>query len=191
VLVGTPADAQHLPVVDFDFIAAGRLCAERLLGAGHTKVGYLGHPQRAFQLRSGYALHARDGALSALRAGGARASWSACDGTPDGVSKALDTLGDDITGLIVYNERALGLVLDRLAERGRGVPSDVSVVAICPPEELDRRVVPLTAVPLPAEDLARTAIDRLVDLINGRPGSVVTILPPTLVEGVTTAAVPH
>jgi LacI family transcriptional regulator len=172
VLVGTPADARNLPVVDFDFTGAGRLCAEHLVKNGHTSVGYLGHPRRAFQLRSGYAMHARDAVLSTLRAGGAKASWAPCDGTPDGVAKALAKLGDDITGLVVYNERALG----------RPLPDHLEVVAICPPEELERRAVPLTAVPLPAEDLARTAVDRLVGLINGRPGPAVTILPPTLIE---------
>jgi LacI family transcriptional regulator len=187
VLVGTPADAQSLPVVDFDFTAAGQLCAEHLLALGHRDVGYLGHPKQAFQLRAGYALHARDGALSTLREGGRRAGWTACDGTPAGVATALDGLGDTITGLIVYNERALSLVVERLAERGRRVPEDVSVVAIGPPEELDRHAVPFTAVPLPAEDLARIAVDRLVDLINGRPGPAVTILPPTLREGATSA----
>ncbi|HEY0536027.1 MAG TPA: LacI family DNA-binding transcriptional regulator [Actinoplanes sp.] len=193
VLVGTPADARQLPVVDFDFTAAGRLCAEHLLNRKHARVGYLGHPRRAFQLRSGYAIHARDAALSTLRKGGAKASWAPCDGTPAGVAKALDKLGD-VTGLIVYNERALGLIPDRLIPdrlaTDRLIPDRLAtdrddrleVVAICPPEELERRLRPLTAVPLPAEDLARTAVDRLVALINGRPGPAVTILPPTLVE---------
>ena len=187
VLVGTPADAQSLPVVDFDFTAAGRLCAEHLLELGHRTVGYLGHPRKAFQLRSGYAVHARDAALGTLRAGGATAGWTACDGTPAGVAKALARLGDQLTGLIVYNERALSVVIERLAERGRRVPEDVSVVAICPPEEIGRRVAPLTAVPLPAEELARTAVERLVALINGRPGPAVTVLAPTLRLGATSA----
>jgi DNA-binding LacI/PurR family transcriptional regulator len=186
VLVGTPADARGLPVVDFDFTAAGRLCAEHLLGLGHVTVGYLGQSRRTFQRRAAFALHARDAALTTLRAGGAEAGWTACDGSADGVVRALNTLfkaRPEMTGLIVYNEQALSLVRDRLAEIGRRVPQDVSLVAICPPEEIDRRAVPLAAVPLPAGDLARTAVDRLVDLINGRPGAAVTVLSPSLRTG--------
>jgi DNA-binding LacI/PurR family transcriptional regulator len=190
VLVGTPADAHGLPVVDFDFTAAGRLCAEHLLGLGHTSVGYLGQSRRTFQRRAGFALHACDAALSTLREGGAEASWTACDGTPAGVVRAVDTLFralPGMTGLIVYNEQALSLVRDRLAELGRRVPGDVSLVAICPPEEIGRRSVSLVAVPLPAEDLARTAVNRLTDLINGRPGAAVTVLSPSLRPGATSA----
>jgi LacI family transcriptional regulator len=188
VLVGTPADAQGLPIVDFDFAAAGRLCAEHLLGLGHTSVGYLGQSDRTFQRRAGFAVHARDAALTTLSEGGAAASWTACDGTPAGVIRAVDALLaalPELTGLIVYNEQALSLVRDRLADIGRRVPEDVSLVAICPPEEIGRRSVPLVAVPLPAEDLARTAVNRLTDLINGRPGAAVTILSPSLWSGAT------
>ena len=170
VLVGSPAEANGLPVVDFDFTAAGRLCAEHLLGLGHTRVGFLGQSQQVYHRRAGYALHARDAALETLRQGGAQASWTACDGTPADVARALGELRrNDVTGLIVYNERALSLVGD-----------DLPLVAICPPEEIERRATPLTAVPLPAGELVRTAVARLSDLINGRPGPAVTVISPSL-----------
>ena len=63
----------------------------------------------------------------------------------------------DLSGLIVYNERALSLVLDRLNGLGLRVPQDASVAAICPDDEAERLRPPATCASLPGEELARTA----------------------------------
>jgi LacI family transcriptional regulator len=183
VLVGTPDEASRLPYVDYDAHLAGQLCAEHLLGLGHTRVGYLGQAAETYRRDVAYAIHARDGALSALRKARARASWSACDGSPVGVAQAIDTLLSKmprLSALIVYNERALPLVLDRLSGLGLRVPEDVSVVAVCPDEEAERSPQPFTAVSLPAEELARTAVRVLAGLVKGEPEPAVTILSPIL-----------
>ena len=73
--------------------------------------------------------------------GGARTAWAPCDGQLADVARAVDGLlakVPGLTGLIVYNERALPLVLDRLAGLGLRVPHDVSVVAVCPDDEAER-----------------------------------------------------
>jgi DNA-binding LacI/PurR family transcriptional regulator len=184
VLVGTPAEPPGQPVVDFDFPAAGRLCAEHLLSLGHTSVGYIGQARQTFRRRAGYAVHARDAALRTLRRAGAKAAWTACDGSPPGVVRALDTLRATLPALgavIVYNEPALAVLRDQQAEPR----DDLPLVAICPPKEIARWSTPLTAVPLIAEDLVRTAVDRLVDVIDGRPGAAVTVLPASLRPGAT------
>jgi DNA-binding LacI/PurR family transcriptional regulator len=190
VLVGTPDDTARLPYVDFDAALVGRLCAEHLLDLGHRRVGYLGQAPETFKRGVAYAVHARDAALSTLRAARARASWSACDGSPAGVARAIDTLlakTPELSALIVYNERALPLVIDRLSGLGLRVPQDVSVVAVCPDEEAERSPQHLTAVSLPVEDLARTAVRLLAGLVKGDPQPSVTILAPILKVRDTTA----
>ncbi len=183
VLVGTPNDTARIPYVDFDAELAGRLCAEHLLELGHRRVGYLGQAPETFKRRVAYAVRARDATLAMLRGAKARAVWTACDGEPAGVGRAIETLLNrlpGLSGLIVYNERALPLVIDRLASLGRRVPDDVSVAAVCPDEEAERSPLQLTSVSLPVEELARTAVRRLAGLVKGEPEPSVTVLPPTL-----------
>ena len=183
VIVGTPDDTARLPYVDFDTTLAGQLCAEHLLELGHRRVGYIGQAPESFKRGVAYAVHARDAALRTLRSGRAAVSWSACDGSPAGVSRAVDALlskTPQLSGLIVYNERALPLVIDRLAGLGLRVPQDVSVVAVCPDDEAERATPQITSVSLPVEELARTAVRLLGGLVRGEPQPSVTVLPPML-----------
>ncbi|RCG29922.1 LacI family transcriptional regulator [Sphaerisporangium album] len=183
VLVGTPDDPAGLCHVDFDFTLSGRLCAEHLLDLGHTDVGFLGQPPETYARGGAYAAHARDGALEALERRGARAAWQPCEPSSAGVVAALDALfaiNPDMSGLIVYNEWALPLVVDRLAGMGRRVPQDISVVAICSDDVVERMTHPVTSLALPVEDLARTAVQRLAGLIRGEPQPPVTMLAPEL-----------
>jgi DNA-binding LacI/PurR family transcriptional regulator len=85
-----------------------------------------------------------------------------------------------LSGLIVYNERALPLVIDRLAGLGLRVPQDVSVVAVCPDDQAERATPQITSVSLPVEELARTAVRLLAGLVKGEPQPSVTVLPPML-----------
>ena len=193
VLVGTPDDSARLPYVDFDAALAGRLCAEHLLELGHRRVGYLGQSPATFRRDVAYAIHARDGALATLRGQRARTAWVSCDGQQADVVRAVDSLLGKIcglTGLIVYNERALPLVLDRLAGLGLRVPQDVSVVAVCPDDEAERLPTPVSSVSLPVEELARTAVRVLAGQVSGKPVPSVTILAPTLKVRETTAPAP-
>jgi DNA-binding LacI/PurR family transcriptional regulator len=193
VLVGTPDDSARLPYVDFDAALAGRLCAEHLLESGHRRVGYLGQSPSTFRRDVAYAIHARDGALAALRAQRAKTAWAPCDGQPAEVARAVDGLlakVHGLTGLIVYNERALPLVLDRLSGLGLRVPQDVSVVAVCPDDEAERLPIPVSAVSLPVEELARTAVRLLAGQVNGESVPSVTILAPTLKVRSTTGPAP-
>ena len=48
VLIGTPEDPQHLAHVDFDFTAAGTLCAQYLADLGHRTIAYFGQPKETF-----------------------------------------------------------------------------------------------------------------------------------------------
>ncbi|MEU6852042.1 LacI family DNA-binding transcriptional regulator [Actinacidiphila alni] len=183
VLVGSPDDPHGLPRVDFDFALAARACAEHLHDNGHTRVGYLGQAPEAFGRDVAYAVHAREAVLAALETGGRPAVWAACEPAPGGVVRALDDLlarEPDLTALIVYNERVLPLVMERLAGMGCAVPGDISVIAICPDDEAERCTPPLTSVSLPAEELARAAVRSLARRIRGEELPASTLLAPTL-----------
>ncbi len=192
VAVGTPDDAHGVPSVDFDFELAARVCAEHLDELGHREVGYLGQASDTYTRDVAYAVRAREAMLSALADQGQHAVWGACDATPEGVVQALEDLlarQPGMTGLIVYNERALPLVLARLTGLGYQVPDDISVIAVCPDDEAERCTPAVTSVSLPAEELARTAVRTLARQLDGETQPSRTLLAPTLKPRASTARV--
>jgi DNA-binding LacI/PurR family transcriptional regulator len=160
---------------------------------GHRAVGYLGQTPEVFERRAAYASHARDEVLAALDKRGQRSAWASCDGSPAGVEQSLAALLEqlpDMSGLIVYNERALRPAMDRLAAMGRRIPEDLSVIALCTDEEAERTTPPVTSLSLPAEELARLAVRSLAGMIASRPVPARQLLAPTWTERASTAPAP-
>ncbi|MDX6257207.1 MAG: hypothetical protein QOJ11_3541 [Frankiales bacterium] len=192
VVIGTPV-SDSLVHVDFDFTAAGEGCVDHLAGLGHRHLGYLGQSPETFELETSYALRTRDGFFAACARASVSGVWSPCEPTTEGVSAALDALlreDPDLTGLVVYQESALAMVLEQMQRRGYAIPQDLSVVAICP-DELATSIVPhVTAMSLPAEELASLAVDRLAGLIAERDQPLRTILPPSIASRDSAGPVP-
>lgn len=183
VLIGTPEDPGDLVHVDFDFAAAGAMCVRHLHELGHRHIGFLGQSRVTYARETGYALRARSGVLRAMEERGLAAVWSAAEPTPAGVAEAVEDLfGQDpeLSALAVHNEQALPLVLDRLAQLGRRVPGDMSLVAICPDDQAERLVPAVSDVALPATELGRLAFERLAGLIAGQEQPGATLLAPQL-----------
>lgn len=180
VLIGTPADPRELPHVDFHFAEAGAVCARYLLDLGHRDIGYLGQSQQAFDREAGYAVRAREGALSQLSAVGCRNVFAPVESGPAGPTQALESLlsaNPDTTGLIVYNEHALPHLLRRLGELGMRVPADMSVVTICPEDEATSLVPPVSGVTLPVAELGKLAVDQLMGVLHGEVPHPVLLRP--------------
>ena len=171
VLVGSPDDPQGLPCVDFDFTAAASMAAVHLRDLGHRHVGYLGPISAALGHDVAYAAHAREAVLTAVRdLTGNPAFPVDCDATPLSVADALGRLlGQEpgLTGLIVYNERAMPVVLHHLSSLGYRIPQDMSVVGIGYDDEAEYTVPPFTSVSLAADSIARTAVLSLTRRIAG------------------------
>jgi DNA-binding LacI/PurR family transcriptional regulator len=130
-------------------------------------------------------VRARAGALEAIAARGLAGAFSPADGNPAGVAEAIEDLfgqNPALSALIVYNEQALPLVLDRLTQLGRHIPGDMSVVAICPDDQAEHLVPAVSDVALPAAELGRLAFERLAGLIAGHDQPLSTLLEPHLVR---------
>jgi DNA-binding LacI/PurR family transcriptional regulator len=183
VLIGTPPNPDDLVHVDFDFRAAGAACVDYLFEGGHRRIGYLGHPAAVYQRETRYAVRALDGARDQMVSLGIAPLWSPMEVDGAAAGRAIDTMLEqdpEITGLIVYNERMLPLVMDRLKQLGRDVPGDISVVAICPTSDATQIVPSIAHVPLPVSQLAELAFDRLIGLIDGDDKPFSTLLPPRI-----------
>jgi DNA-binding LacI/PurR family transcriptional regulator len=167
--------ADDLPVVTLqtgghvditvDQAAGARLAARHLLDLGHRRVQQLVGP-REF-LEAGVR---RDAARDALAEAGATAlpdlsgDWTAEAGYA--MAAHLDA---EATAVLCGNDQmALGLV-HGLAELGRRVPEDVSVVGFDDIPESAHSLPPLTTVHQDFDEVGRRAVARLVALLADEP----------------------
>ncbi len=172
----------HAPLASaaVDNSAGAALATSHLLGLGHPTVHHIAGPATWLDAQERVA-----GWRQALRAAGAAEPeplggvWSATSGYRIGHRIAGDAR---VTAVFCGNDHmALGL-LRALAEGGRRVPGDISVVGFDDIPESAYFLPPLTTVRQDFGELGRRAVGALIDMINGRqwPGACMRI-PPSLV----------
>jgi len=161
VLIGEPAEPTGLAGVDLDFTAAGACCADHLADLGHRAVALIG-PHR---LGIAPAARLRHSFAATAQSRGIRATTHQCGPAYDAVRACLDeVLATEPTAIVVHHEAALPMVLAELQRRGRRVPDDLSVVAVCRDALATSGPVPLTSVSIPVAELAELAV-----LLSVRP----------------------
>jgi len=180
VLVDAPADDRYA-VVETDHAAGAALATRHLLDLGHRTVAHVAGPQT-----SSAALARERGWRGTLHAAGApvpepvRGAWTAASGHDAAV--ALLTRDPGTTAVFVANDQmALG-VLRALAELGRRVPEDVSVVGFDDIADAADYRPPLTTLRQHFDRLAHAAVTALLD---GGPAHAV--VPATFVARASTA----
>ncbi|WP_407952065.1 LacI family DNA-binding transcriptional regulator [Plantactinospora sonchi] len=193
VLIGFPAEPAGLTCVDLDFYRAGQVCVEHLAGLGHRRIALLGAPAVVYDRDTGFAHRTRAGFVEAAARYGVEAVAQPCEENFEAVHRELAGLLErhpDLSGLVVHNEAAVGQVLAALPLLGRRVPTDVSVLAICPDEVADRANPALTSVLIPAEEVGRQAVTLLMRKLAGEPVPDATLLDPRLTVRASTAPPP-
>lgn len=182
VLIGVPADPGGLTCVDLDFTAAGSECVTHLADLGHRDIALIGPSPAVHRRGTSYAGRFLRGFRETAASRGVEAAALACVPTYDGLRECLDGLSDGVTALVVHNEAVLGPLLSELARRGRRVPRDVSVLAVCPPDVAQAQAVPLSWVDVPAVELGRLAVELAVNRLDGPAEPEVRLLPPRLTD---------
>ncbi len=171
-----------LPSVAIDNAAGAARATQYLLDLGHETVHHLGGPLSWLD-----AQERMDGWRDTLKAAGApvpdmvSGDWSARSGYEIGHRLAARP---DVTAVLCGNDQmALGL-LRALAERGRSVPGDVSVVGFDDIPEAAFFPPPLTTVRQDFGELGRRAMHMLMDRISGhdRFESALPIMPDLVVR---------
>jgi LacI family transcriptional regulator len=152
-------------VIDVDQREICRMLIQHLLDLGHDTVWHLAGPRdwdAARKRLSGWRL--------ALRESGRRippvlfGDWSARSGYHQGQKLAAR---DEVTAIFAANDHMAMGVLRALAEAGRRVPHDVSVVGFDDVPEAEFQTVPLTTVAIDADASAERILAELVRLIEG------------------------
>ena len=91
--------------------------------------------------------------------------WSARAGYPQGRKLAERA---EVTAIFVANDHMAIGVMRALAEAGRRIPHEVSVVGYDDVPEAEFLMVPLTTVAIDAEEAAERILSELVAMIEGR-----------------------
>lgn len=183
VLIGLPADTAGLTCVDLDFKATGALCVEHLAQRGHRDIAVIGEAPAVYERHTGFAERTLDGLRGRARELGLGLLHRPCEGGYDAMAVTLARILDErpgTTGFVVQNESAVEPLLALLRQRGRAVPEDVSVVAICPEQVAVQASVRLTSVAIPAQEMGRLAVEQLVAKLDGRGGDEVVLIAPEL-----------
>lgn len=192
VLIGLPASPRGLSCVDLDFEAAGSLAVRRLIDLGHTHFGLIGptptvigrHTSYAERLLSGY----RDASEQAAMDPVIELSEASRDGGVAAVDRLLGRIKKP-TALVVHNESALPGVLSRLADHGKRIPEDISVLAIGPAMVALSQSVPLTSIDIPATAIGGIAVDLAVNRILDSSPPEIRLITPEITERASTRPV--
>ena len=144
-----------------------RQAIEHLAALGHERIGFLGGPAGSWsnrERRRGLRAGARVRSLEVIEFGPFAPQFEAGQHAADLVVAA------EVTAVVAFNDlMALG-VLSRLADRGIGVPHEISVVGFDNILMAGMATPQLTTVALPLEQAGRVAIELLLEQL-ARPGS--------------------
>jgi DNA-binding LacI/PurR family transcriptional regulator len=169
LVLGAPAvfTAPRVLTAGVDSVLLARAATEHLLDLGHATVHHLAGPRRWYAARerlAGWrgvlAAHGRD------QPPAVEGDWSAASGYAAGRALSADS---EVTAVFAANDdMAIGLIR-ALADAGRRVPDDVSVVGYDDIPVAAYVTPPLTTVRQPFDTVAQEGLKRLVQAIE-KPG---------------------
>lgn len=182
VVVGVPKDATGLICVDLDFAAAARLTIDRLAEAGHRSIALLGHPEAVYQRGSNFPHRFRNAFLDYAAEQKISAKF-VMPGTSDtDVRQAIDQVldpGDSVTGVVMHCEESIqSRALQVIAESGRSVPGDLSVISACTSFDTSHFHPPLDVIPLVAADSCDRAVALIMQALDGAAEPHVELVAP-------------
>jgi LacI family transcriptional regulator len=189
VLLDEDIPGAPVPGIFAENAQGARMATQALIAAGHRDIAMIAGPPGVMSMRE-----RQDGFLQAMDAAGlpvppgriVAGDYSRAHGRAAGLSllrgpappTAIFATADVIAIGVIESVRACGL----------SVPRDLSVTGFDDMEFADLIDPPLTTIRQPAAQMGLLAVDRLRDLMAGRPTPPVTRLPVTLIARRSVAA---
>jgi DNA-binding LacI/PurR family transcriptional regulator len=169
VTIGRTARPDGTSWVDLDHRALTRACVHHLADLGHERIALVNRSEALF--RAGYesAHRGLDGFTQAVEERGLTGLARRCgDNAASGEACAEHILAEDprVTALVTVNEAALGGLYRGLAQAGRVIPRDFSIVGIAAARWAEAVTPQLTAADVPAHEIGRLAVDLLLERIT-------------------------
>ncbi|GAB3603801.1 LacI family DNA-binding transcriptional regulator [Microbacterium aureliae] len=177
VLVNCFDPEGRFPAVVPDELTGGRRATERLLAAGHRRIGFVN-----LDPEIPAAVGRRQGYHEALRAAGIPIDESlelSGHATADGGFTAVEALldqKDPPTALFCANDRMAMGAYDAIKERGLKIPHDVAVIGFDNQELIAAYLRPgLTTVALPFDEMGARGVEILAAITAGKPTDTTTV----------------
>lgn len=192
VLVGRPADAHGLDVVDFDTWKAGELLIDELASTGHRHVAAYGADEdaaKSFRFISDF----YEGARQRAEKHGVDFHVVPRTGTgwddAEDVGDVLLEHADDRLGLIALTPRDTRSLVHQLQRRGLVAGRDVSLASRCTDEMATSFALPITNVSPRPREMSRIATTFLFERLGGDTSAprVELVEPEPVVRRATTA----
>jgi LacI family transcriptional regulator len=198
VLLGQPRkrEVADLPWVYVDDVHGGRLIGDHLVGLGHRHIAFVHRTQNPRQ----QTVERLEGLRSAVRRHGldpddvvtTLAATASGPGHGPDVAREWRAWSPRPTAIVLANDSAAYGVLRALHDLGVHVPGDVSVAGYDDLAMSGLTVPSLTTVAQPKADLGRTAVELLLEEIQGgRPHHREVVFMPTLSARESTGPVPR
>jgi DNA-binding LacI/PurR family transcriptional regulator len=185
VVVLDAAPRRAVLSVGVDHAAGARLATRHLIDLGHGRIAHISGPVDWYQAQA-----RSHGWAEAMRAAGLEVDeplvgdWSASSGYLLGRQLAEDR---ELTGVFVANDQMSIGVLRAMAEAGRRVPEDVSIVGFDDIPESEYLMPPLTTIRQNFVALGRGALGLLIGAMRDDEREGVVVVPPKLVVRASTA----
>ncbi|HEY5785397.1 MAG TPA: LacI family DNA-binding transcriptional regulator [Microlunatus sp.] len=166
-VVGWHVDHPKVDVVRTSDEIGMAVAVDHLVGLGHRRITHLDGGETMIGSSRRAAFEA------AMRRHGLAESMRVVPGGQaqvDGQRAARQLIGDNElpTALVAYNDDTATAVMGVLAQQGIAVPTDVSMIGWDDSEAAALSLVGLTSVVQQPAELARLAVERIVDRINRR-----------------------
>ena len=187
VVVGRTTRSATIDTVNTDDELGARLAVDHLVGLGHERIAHIdgGRGAGAAARRRGYLSAMRD---HRLEAAAETVPGDFSEGGGFDAASALLTHNSVPTAIFAANDLSAVGALDAAEDAGLDVPADISIVGYDNTALAEMHHMSLTTVNQPRDDLARLAMELLLQRIDdGRSDSVHHVVAPSLVARSTSA----
>ncbi|MEU7861636.1 LacI family DNA-binding transcriptional regulator [Nonomuraea sp. NPDC049141] len=176
--------AKGLPTVLMDVGRGARLAVEHLTALGHRRLALVTGPSGSWTSKEMQEAAAAMNDVDVVFLGPNPPTEQG------GLAAATDVIASGATGVLAYNDLvAIGLI-EGLAERGKNVPGDVSVIGVddIVPGRLSRPK--LTTIAMPTAAAGRIAVDLLLQSVDSAATAAATMLETALIIRESTGKAP-
>jgi DNA-binding LacI/PurR family transcriptional regulator len=173
---------ENINYADIDFEQTIRDTLGYLSNLGHTQIGFINQSQEVFENGYGPVVRTQNAFISASQDLGLPELFRFCDRNPQaGYETCREFLEahPELTALVVMNDRAVPGIMRAIADRGWRIPADFSLVSIVSSERMAEMMIPpLTIMSPPSTDMAKLAVELLIEQLEGRQREISQVLLP-------------
>jgi DNA-binding LacI/PurR family transcriptional regulator len=181
-MIGQCWRPENTNFADIDFEQTIRDTIYYLRDLGHTSIGFINQSQEIYENGYGPAVRTQNAFETIIQKLDLNGATRFCHAnTLAGHETCHEFLGDrpEMTALIVMNDRAIPGIMRAITERGLHIPSDFSLVSIVSSERMAEMMnPPLTTMDPPSADMARLAVELLIEQLENRQREASQVLLP-------------